>query len=292
MPINPDPEQAGNTVDYFYATDATRDGIWSGTWGILRSYGAPRQDLYQLPDNSMQGSRQIVNVEDFAGVCPAQVVGRGRNRRTEIVNLVEFDVAAVLANDVLPNALNVNIPQLTDIDPQFPTTTFGEQTVGGPLNPDGGTLVYNRRGTGLTACNGNIDEEGVCQGTTRDVEGPLNDPTAMMYVRLDDLEPRLIAGVSIDQIGNVEIGVNGDGEPIFEIGPDGIDDRCQEPIGSADPADPPFDLNLGLPGCPVQLAVGAPVEPLALRAEAGACLEVTLHNKLIDQQADRSGHGQ
>jgi hypothetical protein len=40
----------------------------------------------------------------------------------------------------------------------------------------------------------------------------------------------------------------------------------------------------------VQLAVGAPVEPLALRAEAGACLEVTLHNKLIDQAMDNDNN--
>jgi hypothetical protein len=42
VPINPVANQLGNRTDYLYATDATRDGIWSGTWGILRSYAARR----------------------------------------------------------------------------------------------------------------------------------------------------------------------------------------------------------------------------------------------------------
>ena len=182
IPINPDPGQTGNRIDYLYATDATRDGMWTGPWGILRAYGNRQQDLPELDANPV-GNRRIVNRNAFAGVCP-RVGGQGPGSQA-IANLVEYDVTAVLANDVLPNNLGVTIPQLADVDPQFPTTSFGQQTVGGPLNPNGGTLVYNRRQTNVPDVV--IAEPGLPPETFRGGDGPLHDPTAMMYVRTGDL---------------------------------------------------------------------------------------------------------
>jgi hypothetical protein len=49
--------------------------------------------------------------------------------------------------------------------------------VGGPLNPLGGTLVFNPRGTVVPG------------GTLAGGQGPLNDPTAILYVRTEDLDP-------------------------------------------------------------------------------------------------------
>ncbi|NIP18563.1 MAG: hypothetical protein GWM87_10685, partial [Xanthomonadales bacterium] len=65
---------SGDVVDYLYATDATRDGIWSGTWGILRTYGSNRQDLYELDDNRDVQNRTFTNENNFNGVCPAFVL--------------------------------------------------------------------------------------------------------------------------------------------------------------------------------------------------------------------------
>jgi hypothetical protein len=280
VPINPDPQQRGNTVDYLYANDATRDGIWSGTWGILRSYGSSRNDLVELPGNSM-ADLNLTNDNEFNGVCPTSA------------DVVTYDVVAVLANEALPNNLGVDIPANTN-----PTGN-----VGGPLltkEQGGGTLVYNRR---TTKVRDDVPNEG--NVTFPGGFGPLNDPTGMLYTRLEDLEPRFISidtgevdeyGEPIliespDAVGNYLTGdVDENGNPIYAIGPDNIDDRCQEVIGvtdpsdpSFDPTDPPFDLNLTLPGCPVKVAANAPVEPVVLRGNAGQCLEVTLHNKLIDQ---------
>jgi hypothetical protein len=85
-------------------------------------------------------------------------------------------VTAVLANDVLPNALGVTIPgNVGAID-----------NVGGPLNPAGGTLVYNRRQTevpGVVVPPEGAEPGGVLPGGF----GPLNDPTAMLYVRNEDM---------------------------------------------------------------------------------------------------------
>jgi hypothetical protein len=174
MPMNPDPNQRGNTVDYLYATDATRDGMWSGTWGILRTYGSNRKDLFELPDNP-RGLIQVRNQNEFSGVCP------------KVAPVKTFDVTAVLANDILPNNLGVTIPALTDVDPSSPAgLTYGEQTVGGPLNPNGGTLVYNRRGTDVPTVTA-AAEGGEAATAFRGGQGPLNDPTAMMYVMTSDM---------------------------------------------------------------------------------------------------------
>ena len=168
--MNPDLKQKGKSVDYLYATDATRDGMWSGTWGLMRTYGSNRQDLFELPDNP-RGSIQVKNQNEFKGVCPKNAP------------VTTYDVTAVLANDILPNNLGVTIPQLGDIDPSM-GTTYGSQTNGGPLDPNGGTLVMNRRGTvvpTITAVEGGVVD------TFRGGEGALNDPTAMMYVMTSDM---------------------------------------------------------------------------------------------------------
>jgi hypothetical protein len=262
LPFNPDPNERGNTVDYLYSTNATRDGIWSGTWGLMRAYGARRDDLYELPDNSGGGTLNIVNENDYSGVCPKFEMDENGdpiiyyNRRGKKGNPREivprtYDIAAVRANDVLPNNLGVTIPQLGDPDDLFAAegTLFGEETVGGPLDPDGGTLIYNRRQTVVPDVL--IPGEGGAPAETlRGGAGPLNDPTALMYVRLEDLEPKLVGGE--------------------------IPAECLEPDD-----DGGMGVNLKAPSCPVQLKADAPVEPLVLRANAGDCVEVTLWNKLV-----------
>jgi hypothetical protein len=219
VPINPDLNQPGSRADYLYATDATRPGFWLGTWGVLRSYGQNRNDLFELPDNPPMEVR-VTNQRDFDGVCPKSAFNK------------EFDVVAVLANDVLPNTLGVTIPANINGDSDDVT---GGDNAGGPLNPAGGTLVYNRRGTVVPAVGA----------------GPLNDPTAMLYVLAEDL-----------------------------VAKNPADLRCSEPKGKGKGG---RDENILLEGCPVTLAPNVPVEPLILRANAGDCIDVTLHNKLVDQ---------
>ncbi|MDH3642034.1 MAG: hypothetical protein OES38_08045 [Gammaproteobacteria bacterium] len=234
LPLNPDNGQAGNTVDYLYATDATRDGMWLGTWGVLRSYGQQRQDLFELPDNPQRGPVRVVNANDFTGVCP-------RGQGNEIDNLIEYDVTAVLANDVLPNNLGVTIngnPQIMIGGVVVGGDSDGNgiaDNVGGPLNPAGGTLVYNRRGTVVPPVEVGEAPEPVV--TLPGGAGPLNDPTAIMYVRTDEL--------------------------VFDTACQALPGSCATALGD-----------------PIGLQPGVPVEPLVLRANAGDCIEVTLRNAL------------
>jgi hypothetical protein len=277
-PFNPALRQAGQTVDYLYATDATRPGIWLGTWGLLRTYGKQRSDLVKLPNNDVSKAIDFTNDRDFAGVCPKTAPVR------------DFDITAVLANEVLPNNLGVTInPNSSTVGPDgipdteddvfVPGDSDGDgigDNVGGTLDPLGGTLVYNRRGTEVTiGCNVAIAEGQTCpEGEEIFAYGPLNDPTAMMYVMTDDL-----MSVAEANAGPKCFNTNGKNAGKFNPTLNGCNvdiTGCTTSGGSYDPK---------LATCPVKLRDDAPVEPLVLRANAGDCIDVTLRNRLVNEQA-------
>jgi len=81
----------------------------------------------------------------------------------------------VLANDLLDN------PHFVTVAPPGPV---GTMHVGAALNPNGGTLVYNPRNT-TVAGNFVIDETG--QTVSLVHQGPLHDPTAIVFVNTSDL---------------------------------------------------------------------------------------------------------
>ncbi|MDH3643313.1 MAG: hypothetical protein OES38_14520, partial [Gammaproteobacteria bacterium] len=215
-PIRNDPQKLGDSSDYAYALDAGQDGWWSGVWGLLRTYDEVRADLATLPTNEdgVVKKNRIANLDDFDGVCPINAPVK------------DFTVVAVAANDVLKNDVGA---QLLPND-----ANKRDMHVGAAVDDAGGTLVYNNRDT-------------VGQ------YGELHDPTAMLYVMLEDLEP----------------------QPDF-AGTNQCRDRRN---------------NIGVlnPECPVQLKANAPVEPIALRAAAGDCLKVTLHNRIPEVAYDLPG---
>ncbi len=271
MPILPDRNQRGSAVDYFYAQDATRDGIWSGTWGILRSYGNKQSDLFELPEAIQNGGIKFTNDNNFNGVCPrvemnsdGSIFDPPGKARSNPVPLKEFMVFAVRANHVLPNNLGVTIP-----------ANIGGDNAGGTLDPDGGTLVYNRRTVNVPTITV-AGEDGGPPTTFQGGDGPLNDPTALMYVRAEDVTDRFIPDVSPD----VEPIINGISMP------DQMDDRCY--VIKYNKKGEVTDKNFApwTAGCPVRLRDDAPVEPMVIRANAGDCIEINLRNKLADQATE------
>jgi hypothetical protein len=242
-PINSDPQAKQpfqfdplRGADHLYTVDASQNGMWSGVWGLMRSYtgGTPNSaPLYQLPGGFTKAPR-IDNRGDFNGVCP------------DDAPLREYVVIADTANKILDNVLvggagvtiTGGLPDAADV-----------LHVGGQLDDQGGTLVYNPR-------EKDIPGNAIGQPNLR--QGPLHDPTALMFVLAEDLEPDPAAGNQGGACNDVTRGQN------------------QRP-GVANPA------------CQVRLKPEAPVEPIVLRAAAGECVEVRLFNRLTDVNPDLAG---
>jgi hypothetical protein len=167
-----------NQADYAYSHNTSQDGWWSGMWGIMRTYNTRQSGpnaLFQLPTTRVPVT--VGNPAQFNGACP----------RT--APLRRYDITAVLANDVLGNALGVTIP--ANVNPV--------DNVGGLLDPAGGTLVYNPRATELAAP---VNEDGSPVAGRGPKSGPLHDPTAILYVRTADLGPdgKLLPGKPVEPL--------------------------------------------------------------------------------------------
>jgi hypothetical protein len=190
-PVFMDFGQRGNTADYLYMMDAFQDGFWTGNWGIMRNYNKQQPDLVALPSN----------------IRPVQVVNRAnfqrgaRNVCPKGAPLKSFDITAVSANLALPAVPGVTVTPTggqvlragtPDAAPVDLTAALASLHAGGPLTGQG-TLVFNPRTTPVT---------GFAQGITVNETGPLHEPTGMMYVMTDDLNPdgTLKAGVSVEPL--------------------------------------------------------------------------------------------
>jgi hypothetical protein len=239
MPVYADFNQRGNQADYAYSMNTSVDGWVNGTWGILRSVGKNENDLFALPGNDPTKSFRITNAKDFDKVCPKSAPDR------------DYDITAVSVNAVLANPDPANI----DIVDLYPGAHAGRAPDSG-----GGTLVYNLRTASVDG--GDELNDALPDGSSLLRQGPLHDPTAIIYVNTDDLE-------------SAYPGSNKDNDPYC----------WRAPIkGKKWKYDP------SLPACSVALKEGVPLEPLVIRANAGDCLNVTLRNKVLAQAVDDNGY--
>lgn len=190
---------ANNHTDRLYTVDSGQDGLWSGVWGVLRSSNRRGRgdELQTLPSNPRPVMLKTGEGKVSLNDCP-----RGAPLRS-------YHVVAVTANHALNNALGVKIPT----------------PAGSGLSPKGGSLIYNPRNTEITIAvaneDGSLSDKRISYGF-----GPLHDPTAVMFLREEDLTS---------------------------------DNKLIE---------------------------GRPLEPLVLRASAGECVQVVLHNRLPKKAAD------
>jgi hypothetical protein len=175
--------RSSNRADYLYTMDASNDGFWSGMWGVIRSHSNFQNTLSLLPGSLVTPTRPLTlaNAAQFNGSCPVGAPPRN------------FDVTAVLANRVLPNAYGVPIPRKGVGDP------VADNSVGSGLNPLGGTLVYNHRADVVGGQLIPPDVPGGLPILLPANKGPIHDPTAMMYVRTSDLEVRPAAELTAAQ---------------------------------------------------------------------------------------------
>jgi hypothetical protein len=178
----------------------------------MRMYDGGRGDLHPMP-NGLRNFN-IGNTNQFTGVCPkTQPDGSPTVVR-------EFNLTAVLVNDVFDNPVEAVIPA-GSLDEEMTAAWLN----GARLDANGGTLVYNPRGPGHPA----------------QFNGPLHDPTAIVYVKTTDLEAK-----------------------------NPNDPNCWD----GDQFKP------SMPSCPVRAKPGVTPQPLTIRAAAGDCIEITVRNRL------------
>lgn len=155
--------------DYLYSIDASTEGYWNGSWGLLRAYGRGlRDDLLALPNNPPPAKFELSE-----SVCEGNGAG--------LQNLREFDISAVLANDVLDNKVGATLAPGMSV-------LFGKlrQQDGGALS---GTLVYNPRTVAIQDADIAADpaDGAPARSYKGHADGLLQDPTAIMYVYTSDL---------------------------------------------------------------------------------------------------------
>ena len=152
MPVNADSGAVRKPADYAYSVDASQDGWWSGMWGLMRVYNlsqrGPRGAPSETRCRSASPTPMSLTVPARSTAPGSRVLrpdGRTGQRR-----------AAAMTVDELTNR-RTREPGMTTCRATRPTIMSAVRSI-----PNGGTLVYNPRGTGEPA----------------QFQGPLHDPTA------------------------------------------------------------------------------------------------------------------
>lgn len=171
--------------DRMYALDASQDGLWNGVWGVLRSLNrrdATNDELLTLPSNPLPTllSPSSEPKGAFSGGVPLNDCPANAPVRI-------YKVSAVLSNRALDNPLGAYIDE----------PASGAHA---SVNPDGGTLIYNPRTTAIKVDV--YDDNGNKLRTDEFGAGPLHDPTAILFVRDEDLDAngKVIAGRPIEPL--------------------------------------------------------------------------------------------
>jgi len=228
--------KVNGVADFLYEPGASEDDQWNGLWGLIRAYNGVRVDLQVLPNNT-NGGRQntAINVEDFntsattldkTGVAGQTTTALDTGGSTTTTTLtVPTDEAtdetlaastcigiqcAAAAALLPPGIPDTTVLGTTDTAGVFtansvpaagsaysvcprgaPKRTFDITAIPAGAIP-GGTLVYNSRTTSVKMPGGALAEA-----------GPLQDPTAILYVRTADLDPtshNLKAGIPVEPL--------------------------------------------------------------------------------------------
>lgn len=159
-----------NAVDRLWSIDASQDGLWNGAWGLARTLQVrePTDRLQPLPQNPLPTllSTRINPKRPWANDCGPLGFDK------QPLSTVNYSIVAVLANEALDNAVGATIASAPGLD------------------PSGGTLVYNPRGT-MPGTGGGYSV------------GPLHDPTAILLVHERDYDfakGKLRPGVPVEPL--------------------------------------------------------------------------------------------
>ena len=191
-------------IDYLYQNDASVDGQWNGIWGLLRIYNGRagvKNDLMTLPNN-LEGAAPLSSNDDS---FPTDT-----NRPTGVTDYKDTTDASVTADTTPTSDTKYMSPDMQ-----------AEQAAGGAQGfaLPGSTIVMSnptdfstgksiatsvcpfnapRRTINVTAVSATALPGGkLIYNSRAGMGGALNDPTAIMYFRSED----------IDSLGKVKAGV-------------------------------------------------------------------------------------
>ncbi len=220
--------KTNGVADFLYEPGAAEDDQWNGLWGLIRAYNGLRADLQVVPNNPNGGKQNTTtNVDSFntATITSDPVLldslatssldtGAASTTSTTGVALSEYpddffaaaptcNLCVAATTTTTDATLTSDTLQPVSVGPTpAPGSNFSVCPSGAPVrtldvtaipaaNLPGGTLTYNSRATTV---------KGTILG---DETGPLQDPTAIVYVRTSDLDRttgNLIAGYPVEPL--------------------------------------------------------------------------------------------
>ncbi|GIX23913.1 MAG: hypothetical protein KatS3mg122_1144 [Caldimonas sp.] len=177
-----------NATDRLYTVDGSQDGLWNGAWGVIRTLQRrdPAPDADPMRRDDQDQLMLLPSVHDPSAmpkpvVLAPQDAGMLGNECPADAPVRYYHLVAGLAQRLLPAVPGVRLPTSAALDPQ------------------GGTLVYNPRRLEVTLhifhegddpTTAQIETPGSLKETRRFGLGPLHDPTAILLVRHEDIDPK------------------------------------------------------------------------------------------------------
>ena len=203
--------KVNGVADFLYEPGASEDDQWNGLWGLIRAYNGLRTDLQVVPNNTNGGKQNTtLNVDSFSTATTtsktccqtltSSALDTGTSTTTTDLTLATGEAADELAGGVIAPSDTGNTVTATSFPapgtshsicpPGAKVRSFDISVISAARLP-GATLTYNSR-------------TGTVKGTILgDETGPLQDPTAILYVRTSDLDPttgNLRAGYPIEPL--------------------------------------------------------------------------------------------
>jgi hypothetical protein len=182
------------SIDYLYQNSAAVDGQWNGMWGILRVYNGRRQKeafLMELPDN-LEGAAPLTDNDAEFAPDP--------NFKTGATDYLDKTDPSVPGDTVPTTDTALMSPNMIDsgkgVDPEPIVTSLDTDFATGKSVRTGICPIHALpRDISVTAVNASaltlaaVDMDGTLVYNKRPGNrGALNDPTAIMYFRSEDID--------------------------------------------------------------------------------------------------------
>jgi hypothetical protein len=206
-------------IDYLYQNSASVDGQWNGVWGIMRVYNGRmglKTDLLALPNNTAGAADLTTNDSEFP------IDSTFPNGATDFQDTTD---QSVLTDSTVTTDTSLMSPTMlgTTSTAVSPDMGVAQAAVIGPILIDNDIVTSNPsdfptgKSVGATVCPGTAPKRKInvtavnawalptgklIYNSRAGNGGALNDPTAIMYFRSEDIDAygKVKAGVPIEPL--------------------------------------------------------------------------------------------